>query len=91
MRVALDVAELADDARLPGIGEVEYPALPGCETIGEQLLVRRHLMLGVMRTIPLAWYGQGRHQPPVASVALRDVEDCKEIRLCLVRGRSPEI
>ena len=91
MRVALDVAELAHDARLRRIGEVEYPALPGCETICEQLPVGRHLVFGVMRTVPLAWHGQRRYQPPVAPLFLRDVEDGEEVRLCLVRSCGPEV
>ena len=91
MGVAFDIPELADDARLCRIGEIEYPALPGRESIGEKLPVGRHLVFGVMRTVPLARHGQRRYQPSVAPSFLRDVEDREEIRLCLVRGRGPEI
>ena len=50
-----------------------------------------HFVLCVMGSIATTRHGEGRDQPPVAPVALGDVENGQEIRLRLVRGSGAEM
>ena len=50
--VTLDVAELPGEARMRRVGQIEDETLARPEAVGEELPVGRHLVLGVMRSVP---------------------------------------
>ena len=91
MRVALDTAELSDDSRLHRIPQVEDEALPAGKAVREQLTVRRHLVFGVMRTVPASRDRDRRDQPPIPIGMFGDVEDREEVGFRGVGRRGPEI
>ncbi len=91
VRVALDVAELGGDAGLLRLAQVEDESLPALESVGEELAVRRHLVLGVMVAVAKARDGDRRHQAAIATVVLGDVKDGEEIRLLSAFRRSPQV
>lgn len=89
--VALEGAELSREPRPCRIGEIEDETLSGPEAVGEELPVRRHLVLGVVRAVPAAWYRQRRDQSPIPVGVLGHVEDGQEIWLGGIGRRRPEI
>ncbi len=56
--VILDVAELFGETRTRRIGQVEDEGLPRPEAVGEELMIGRHLVLGVMRPVSVAGHRQ---------------------------------
>ena len=84
------VAERGQDARLQRRGEVEQPGASGTKAVGQQVPVRGHLVLGVMRVGPRLAGGQRRDNRAVAGGGRRGVDDAEEVARFPVGVAGPE-
>src|SRR5437868_6344420 len=88
-----DVAELFRDARRGGFCEIENEGLSRAERVGEELVVGRHGVLGVVRAVRATWHRKRRYERAIAigTRLLADVVDREKIWTGAVRRRCPQI